>query len=321
MNPSRSTVDSILHEAVMEKLRDLTRSSSPIISSREAEDDDGRLKSHKAMTDPLANGQIDSNSLLPLDFHPTEYSVIVGRGKEAKENPGNKRLQEMIRTSYLERYSQAKEDKPLKSKIVSEIIAKVYDSCPNKGLGAFIKRTSPKNGRWYEVGNSHAREKIGYVFRDLLGDKYRSSSKSKVARRRSERKQQRQGSIIADEETETNTKIGRYNPLEKSAFVISNEYITGPLERITITTTTSSSPPRSGSASPCRDALDIVNSQIPSCLASNIVPPNPSKTIDDEMDAHHHMNDSEEQHDLNQQDYEDLSKNPLFLPFEDRRLL
>ena len=32
-----------------------------------------------------------------------------------------------------------------------------------------------------------AREKIGYVFRDLLGDKYKSSSKSKVAKRHEER--------------------------------------------------------------------------------------------------------------------------------------
>ena len=44
-------------------------------------------------------------------------------------------------------------------------------------------RQGKEDGRWYEVDDSVAREKVGYVFRDLLADRYESSSKSKVAKK------------------------------------------------------------------------------------------------------------------------------------------
>jgi hypothetical protein len=58
--------------------------------------------------------------------------------------------------------------------------------CP--GGGAFVRLV---NGRWNEVGEHVAREKVGYVFRELLHEKYRSSTKSKMARRRHEEQVQR----------------------------------------------------------------------------------------------------------------------------------
>jgi hypothetical protein len=57
-----------------------------------------------------------------------------------------------------------------------------------------------KNGQWYAVDDLTAREKVGYVFRDLLSDQYRSSSKSKVARRLSELKRQHDSSDLQSEE-------------------------------------------------------------------------------------------------------------------------
>merc|ERR1712188_289818 len=47
----------------------------------------------------------------------------------------------------------------------------------------YFVRKSKENGRWYEVDDGVAREKVGYVFRDLLADRDESSSKSKVAKK------------------------------------------------------------------------------------------------------------------------------------------
>jgi hypothetical protein len=53
-----------------------------------------------------------------------------------------------------------------------------------------------KIGRWYKQDNVVRREKVDYVFRDLLADQYKSSSKSKVARRRSVERQEKLSSSI-----------------------------------------------------------------------------------------------------------------------------
>jgi hypothetical protein len=73
-----------------------------------------------------------------------------------------------------------------KSEIVSMVVSMVRQNCPN---GAFVKRCGP-NDRWHEVNESVAREKVGYVFRDILCDRYRSSSASKAAQRRNMLKQE-----------------------------------------------------------------------------------------------------------------------------------
>jgi hypothetical protein len=117
-----------------------------------------------------------SGNPLPLDFEPTPYSVIIGRGKECKAVAGNRRLK-VLASNFLPKYSDAI-NKSSKSRIVSTLVSMVRDACPT---GAFIKLA--KNKCWYEVDEAVAREKVGYTFRELLGDQYRSSSKSKTARR------------------------------------------------------------------------------------------------------------------------------------------
>jgi hypothetical protein len=115
---------------------------------------------------------------LPVDFTPSKHSVIVGRGKEAKQNMGNKRLRELA-SKFLPQYSNAT-DKRSKSRILSSIVQMVHNTSPEGG--AFVKHS--KSGLWYQVNDAVAREKVGYILRDLLSDRYRSSSKSKVAARR-----------------------------------------------------------------------------------------------------------------------------------------
>ena len=135
------------------------------------------------------------SELLPPNFRPSSTHVIVGRGKEAKTHPGNIKLKSVAIT-YLDQYSQSKDDKETKCKIISDIIASVNEACPG-GSGGFIKRCT-QTGRWYQVDNSGAREKVGCLLRDMLSDKYRSSSKSKVARRQRSRQQNELKEYVKD---------------------------------------------------------------------------------------------------------------------------
>jgi hypothetical protein len=50
--------------------------------------------------------------------------------------------------------------------------------------GAFIKL---ENGRWFEVSERYAREKVGAWYRDCLHTHYKSSSKAKHARKMAQR--------------------------------------------------------------------------------------------------------------------------------------
>jgi len=122
--------------------------------------------------------------LLPEGFEPTPYSVICGRGRKCTAAVGNRRLQ-VIATMFIGRYAQLNR-KEEKSEIVSEILSMVKDACPDERY-AFIKY---HGGRWWEVETLIAREKIGAVLRDCLHSKYRSSTKSKLERRRAAKKLQ-----------------------------------------------------------------------------------------------------------------------------------
>jgi hypothetical protein len=120
-------------------------------------------------------------TLLPEDFIPAPYSVVCGRGMKCSNAVGNRRLQ-VIATMFINKYSLAhrKEDK---TEIVTEILKMVQDACPDERF-AFVRY---HDGRWWEVETLIAREKIGAVLRDCLHSKYRSSTKSKLERRKAQR--------------------------------------------------------------------------------------------------------------------------------------
>ena len=115
--------------------------------------------------------------LLPLNYEPSKYSVILGRNRTSQEAEGNNHMRGIAKTA-LHRYSKAT-CKLEKSRIVTTTISMIHRKCPDGG--AFVRLV---DGRWNEVGEHVAREKVGYVFRELLHEKYRSSTKSKLARRR-----------------------------------------------------------------------------------------------------------------------------------------
>jgi hypothetical protein len=114
---------------------------------------------------------------MPVGYFPSPHSVLTGRGKFCTEATGSKRLR-VIASEFLYQYSKA-ETKQTKSDVVSKIIEIIEKNC--RSGGAFVKL---EKGRWWEVDKSAAREKVGYILRNLLHDKYRSSSKSKAKTRR-----------------------------------------------------------------------------------------------------------------------------------------
>ena len=116
--------------------------------------------------------------LLPQDFQPSPYSVICGREKYFRDSIGNRRLKVTL-SLFLPKYSSTRR-KDVKSSIVSTIIDIIRDACP-QGEGAFIKLVE---GRWWEVDDATAREKVGAALRDCLHEKYRSSSRSKSIHRK-----------------------------------------------------------------------------------------------------------------------------------------
>jgi hypothetical protein len=111
---------------------------------------------------------------LGVDFEPSDYSVICGRGKENFNHVGNRRFR-ILTSMSMERYSRTDNNKATKSAIVSEIVAIV-----RQAGGNFCKY---KRGEWHEVGDYYAREKVSSLLRDLLHTQYRSSAKAKIARR------------------------------------------------------------------------------------------------------------------------------------------
>jgi len=150
--------------------------SSPHYAS--AEKSINKIIATDAPRAPKLSGRKAPGTALPKDFKTRPYTVIVGRGKDVRQSIGNKRVRVLASMRLLE-YSLAVE-KRAKSAIVNKVLLAVKEAGGN-----FIKYNQ-KESRYYEVDDAIAREKIGYVFRDLLSDQYKSSSKSKVAKRNSD---------------------------------------------------------------------------------------------------------------------------------------
>ena len=224
MNPSQDMnsipsssqdTDSILSNVAVETVQRLAASSetcrrldidfekvkrSLVVSSRSKNNNNRRTGQVQTQERQHTQERIPRSPLLPMDYELSPNTVIIGRGREQKENPGNIRLRSLA-MMYLEEYSKAEYDKNMKSHLVTRIVSMTNQSCPG-GIG-FIKRN--KNGGWEQGSNSAAREKAGYTFRDLLADRYKSSSKSKVARMRA---------LKGVEETLVSKNESDHNPLE-----------------------------------------------------------------------------------------------------------
>lgn len=182
-----------------------------------------RTSSSSLLSQSSLSSDGGGDRLLPADFSPMPYTVILGKGKTQDNWTGNRRLR-ILASSMLPRYVQAGNMKTEKSKIISGLVKSIREACscrsdkgeggdackgvstPNTsatttnyptaapaysatsaigvgGAAAFV-RWHKGRGRWLAANDHVAREKVSYVFRDLLHSRYRSSSKSKTAARR-----------------------------------------------------------------------------------------------------------------------------------------
>ena len=115
----------------------------------------------------------------PQQLQPTFGTVVIGKGKVPRKAPGNLQLGGLVQ-SKLQEYVNAK-SKMVKSSIVTDIYFAIQEACFREGGPAFVRY----DGHGYMVvTESVAREKITSKFRDCLHDRYKSSSKNKVAKRR-----------------------------------------------------------------------------------------------------------------------------------------
>jgi hypothetical protein len=133
----------------------------------------------------IAKGKIVTRRSAPagskpllFNYTPSPFDVICERGRKSRDHTGNRRFRLVIDMN-LERYQQT-DTRLRKAMIVSAIVDSIRGSTPD---GGFIKM---HEGRWCEVGDHVAREKITQCFRDRLHTEYRSSSRAKAARRKSQ---------------------------------------------------------------------------------------------------------------------------------------
>jgi hypothetical protein len=155
-------------------------------------------------------------------FQLSGFSVVCGRGRDSFNHIGNRRFR-ILASMFIERYSRAN-SKASKTVIVSEIIEVI-----RQADGNFCKFTK---GKWIEVADHHAREKVSALLRDLLHTQYRSSAKAKIARRktakteiRKKKKQKKQDDQKLVDDTphsddcstsSSSTKIGKLKQSQQS---------------------------------------------------------------------------------------------------------
>jgi hypothetical protein len=151
----------------------------------------GDTKTTRAATASSSNGKTDvkhhnnnkyTMTPMPLTFSPGPFDVICAKGKLAKNHPGNVRLRDLI-DQFSTKYATVA-SRSQKSAVVDQIIGTIRNS-----QGAFVKKKKKQkssnnnddgdDGRWYEVGNHLAREKVGQSLRERNHGMYKSSTKSK----------------------------------------------------------------------------------------------------------------------------------------------
>eukprot|EP00542_Grammatophora_oceanica_P012177 CAMPEP_0194032924 /NCGR_PEP_ID=MMETSP0009_2-20130614/5762_1 /TAXON_ID=210454 /ORGANISM="Grammatophora oceanica, Strain CCMP 410" /LENGTH=244 /DNA_ID=CAMNT_0038673505 /DNA_START=50 /DNA_END=784 /DNA_ORIENTATION=+ len=119
-----------------------------------------RRTNQQAMTAVDKRSSIFSSEILPEAYSPSKSAVISGKGKACFNNPGNVKFREIIRKT-LPSYRKMS-SKMEKTCVLSSIVENIKSSCAD-GIG-FIRKDSG-DGRWYELSDDAAREKVGFTLR------------------------------------------------------------------------------------------------------------------------------------------------------------
>ncbi len=121
---------------------------------------------------------------LPLWFANSKTTVVIGKGHLPRKTPGNHLLRQLVRDR-LQAYKES--NRRGRAVIVSDIYKTIQSRNPD---GRYFGNFS-RAGKWEEAKEHSARDKIAATFRDSLSDLYKSSTKSKVAKRRKRKEETR----------------------------------------------------------------------------------------------------------------------------------
>lgn len=103
-------------------------------------------------------------TFLPINYVPSDMDIICQKGRTAFNHIGNQHFRETVGL-HLESYKNAP-TKFSKSIIVNKIVDLTRQNC-TRGFVRFNKDTNC----WYEIGDTLAREKVGFTIRDELRKK------------------------------------------------------------------------------------------------------------------------------------------------------
>lgn len=107
-----------------------------------------------------ASGQPSGPTPLPLGYEPRSQDICCGRGKRNWTHSGNVWFRNLIQAN-VDRYMQAP-SKTDKTAVVISVVEQV------RGEGAFFVKQDEDSGRWYDIGDTQAREKVGHSLRDQV---------------------------------------------------------------------------------------------------------------------------------------------------------
>ena len=178
-------------------------------SSEDAESFIAHRQTDGAADDDSDQTTKKTEALLPEGFEPSPYTVVVGKGRIPNSSVGNQRIR-VLAAAMLPKYTKAS-SRSAKTQVISDLIQTVRNAAP---AGPFVKF---KNGRWWEVGDHVAREKVGYIIRDLLHDQYRSSSRSKSVIR----KQRKQEEL--DKQQEDGDRVASASPIQSQHQILEQQ--------------------------------------------------------------------------------------------------
>ena len=128
---------------------------------------DRKLSPHHSYCLPQEDQRFDA------EIQPTD--VLCGRGKQAFNNQGNRRFRDLIAAS-TDKYINAS-SRLEKSMVVHSIVEQV------KKIGGRFLKQDRYTGRWYELDERQAKEKVGHAIRDATAS-IDPKKKEKAAKKR-----------------------------------------------------------------------------------------------------------------------------------------
>jgi hypothetical protein len=143
---------------------------------------------------PVTSISLTKSTSSSSNIVPTDSTVVIGKGSVPKKALGNKNLRDLVQEKVPEYISAS--SKMVKSSIVTDIYFAIEESCLKEGDSPPFVRYDRQG--YTRSSESVAREKITSTFRDCLHDKYKSSSKNKVAKRRlaNQKKAEKKRSVL-----------------------------------------------------------------------------------------------------------------------------